>query len=499
MLALILVAVNLLLLSYFLFFAFFNYLYTFASFFYREPEKVPHSGKRIAVVVVSYNESAVLLQTLKACERLAYENKSIIAADDSDDGETFPLLRKWIQEKGGKPLSAAYCAKHYGGAEVWTTPKKEFVLIHRYTKSGFKAGSLRNVQQYLQRQKIQYMYLLDADWLPDRSALSDTLSVLEANDELAFVQTKRLHYNRLQGVLQHAASISEESGYEVEYEGRQVLGHPMLFTGCCTLFRVRAIKDVGGFTSGHLTEDIDLTNRFYLRGWKGAYLSTVANQGEVAPTYRSLIRQQERWAQGTARSLREFFSDVISSVHLSWPERISLLRQNLYYFTAVAIELSLLSAVISVAWLGFAPESYQANLYLYYMSRLSGPYMVLLFVALISNFLPLFVAAVRRRHFRELPYVFFTSWLFWSLLHTYFWANLKGLLGIQSDWFKTPKTAGKKTAADATRLPKKRLVLNVCTLMIFLLLYFFEWQVYGWISPYAYFWVPAMAVGILSS
>lgn len=289
--------------------------------------------------------------------------------------------------------------------------------------------------------------------------------------------------------------MSEESGFEVEYAGRQALGDPILFTGCCTLFRVDAIEDVGGFRSGHLTEDIDLTNRFYLRGWKAAYLPYVSNKGEVAPSYRSLIKQQERWAMGTARTLKEFYKDVINSVHLNWPQRLSLLRQNMYYSTAIAIELSIFTAIISVSWIAFFPESYGANLYLLYMGAIGKPYTVLIFIALMSNFIPILVAVIKRGHLREIPYIFFTSWLSWSLIHTYFWANMKAFLNLKATWFKTPKTNGKKIV-DPTKFSMKRFALNGATLVLFFMIYMTEFYVYGSVSPYAYFWVPAMTVGM---
>jgi cellulose synthase/poly-beta-1,6-N-acetylglucosamine synthase-like glycosyltransferase len=73
----------------------------------------------------------------------------------------------------------------------------------------------------------------------------------------------------------------EEGCYYIDFEGRQVLGHPTLFSGCCTLFRLDAVARVGWFTAGHLTEDLDLTDRLWLDGWKGVYLEDVINYGEV--------------------------------------------------------------------------------------------------------------------------------------------------------------------------------------------------------------------------
>lgn len=494
MLAVSLVIIQVLLLGYFLFFSFFNFLYSFASFFYKRPKGVKPSGKKIAVVIVSFNEKEVILDTLNACKDLNYKNKTIIIADDSKDGETYPMLVNWMKQHGGKKMRKSEVNRLYGDADLWYTPNKEVVVFHRHDNFGFKGGCMRRVDDYIQNQGIEYMYLLDADWRPDPNVLGEALGVLESDENFAFVQTKREHYNRLTGIFQHCASLSEEAEYEVELPGRHVLGHPILFTGCCTLFRIKAIKDAGDFPENHLTEDIDLTNRLYLRGWKAAYVP-ISNYGEVAPSYKSLVKQQERWAQGTARSLKDFFRQVINSVHLNPLERLSLTRQNMYYSTAIAIEISVASAIFAISWMAFFPESYQANLYMLYMSRIAIPFTILLFFALFSNFVPLFISVAKSRHYHEFFYIFFSTWLFWSLLHTYFWANIKGFLGIKSNWFKTPKTSG-KSIKDKTHYSRRRLVLNVMTLLLFLVIYTLEWHVYGWVSPYAYFWVPAMTVGI---
>lgn len=493
--ALVLLIFSVALLGYFLFFAFFNYLYTFASFFYKEPKQVKPSGRKVAIVKVSFNEKEVVVNTLRDCEQITYDNKMIVSADDSTDPETYEELVQWIQEKGGKPLNKTAVKQYHHNADIWVTQKKDFALIHRHENTGFKAGSMKVVEAYLKKQGIEYLYLLDSDWSPEADVIDKAMSVLEADEHLAFVQTKREHFNRLHGTFEHAASLGEESGFEIEYPGRQALRHPILFTGCCTLFRINALDDVGGFLPGHLTEDIDLTNRLYLRGWRGAYIPYATNHGEVAQSYRSLIKQQERWTMGTARTLKEFYRDVINSVHMNWFQRISLLRQNMYYSTAIAIELSILLSVITLVWIAFFPESYQATLYQYYLQRIGTPYTILIFVALISNFLPIVVALIKRKHYRELPYIFVTAWLFWSLVHTYFWANIKGVINKNLTWFRTPKTSGKKMK-DTTPKSNERMIINLATLFLFAVLYYLEWYIYGWISPYAYFWIPAMTVGI---
>lgn len=186
--AIIFVTINILLLGYFLFFAFYNYLYTIASFFYRPPKKVSKlSGNRVAIVKVSFNEKAVLRKTLIDCEEISYPNKVIIAADDSNDGQTYPDIVDWVVKRGGKELSVKQKEKYHPDCNIWTTPKKDFMIIHRNTNEGYKAGNMRLVQKYLYANNIKYMYLLDADWTPDANVVDEALAVLEADPDLAYV------------------------------------------------------------------------------------------------------------------------------------------------------------------------------------------------------------------------------------------------------------------------------------------------------------------------
>jgi len=296
-----LLIVQALLLGLFSFFSFFNYLYGIASLWKSNIRRVKPSGKKVAVVVVAFNEKYVLKNTIKACDSLTYENKITVLADDSTDPEVIESLRNYAKSRGCRLLQNHFFTQeltdkngHIQEApiEIWESP--EFILFHRPANVGFKGGSLKKVCHYLDNRNIDLMYLLDADWHPQSDALERTLEVLEANDNAAYVQTKRVSFPKGMNLFQKYVTLIEEGCYYVDFVGRQNLGHPTLFSGCCTLFRLDAVNRVGGFTPGHLTEDLDLTDRLWLHNWKGIYLEDVINYGEVPFTYDHYRRQQER-------------------------------------------------------------------------------------------------------------------------------------------------------------------------------------------------------------
>src|SRR4030042_2565156 len=444
MLAIVLIILQLILLAYFLFFAYYNFRYSFYSLKKPVIKKCKPGNKKVAIVIVSYNEGDVLKDTISACEDLTYKNKVIICADDSNDNKTFPMLLKIAQNKGAKRL---YDKKYIDQGKTEVYQSKNFALFHRHKNEGFKAGSLKELENYLKANNFKYMYLLDADWKPQPDAIERCLEVIEANKKTAFVQTKRASYHQEKENLQRCLALNEESCYYVDLVGRQNSGDVILFSGCCTLFDLKKLYKAEGFLPGHLTEDIDLTNRFYLMGYKGIYLKYVYNIGDVPHHYSAYRRQQDRWAAGTARTLKEYFWLIVKSKKMNWREKMSMIRQNSYFTTALAIEISILLAFFSVLLLTIKTDSYTATLYLYYINYFAKAYSALLLIALFSNFVPLFVTCSIKKKYKNLFFIPYATWLSWSMLHTYFAANLKGFLNIKQGWALTPKLSLKKRTA----------------------------------------------------
>jgi cellulose synthase/poly-beta-1,6-N-acetylglucosamine synthase-like glycosyltransferase len=389
----------------FVFFSFFNYLYGFAALKRPRVNSVPHSGRRIAVVIVSYNEKHVFPATIESCDALTYPDRLIVLSDDSDDGQIVSTLRQLAISRGCRKTEMQTGAEeeHVGGngtsgpsAEIWESP--QFVYFHRKTNSGFKGGNLREVSRYLRSRGIDLMYLLDADWHPQPDALERSLEALEADARAAFVQTRRITLPKDLGLFQRYVTLSEEGCYYVDFEGRQALGHPILFSGCCTLLRLDAVEEVGGFAFGHLTEDLDVTNRLWLAGWKGIYLGDVTNYGEVPYTYNDFRRQQERWSSGTARCLKEYFWQILRCKHFDWIERLSAIRQNAYFSTSLLTAIAIAQGVVTVLWLTLGVGSYPVEYYLYVVTEWRLPLVAAIYACVFSNFVePLVMILAKKR------------------------------------------------------------------------------------------------------
>lgn len=498
---LLLFSLQLALLACFTFFAVFNYMYALAALRARRVRRVAHSNRTVAVVIVSYNEKHVLPDTIKSCERLAHKNKLILLSDDSDDPEIVEMLAQLAAERGCRlqdPRSAGDESLLSGGdvpVDLWESP--DFVLLHRRSNQGFKGGNLRHVSRYLRSRGIDLVYLLDADWHPQPDAIDLALQALEADDRIAFVQAKRITFQHRLGLFQRYVALSEEGCYYVDFEGRQRAGHPILFSGCCTLMRLDAVEAVGGFAFGHLTEDLDVTNRLWLAGWKGVYCGDILNYGDVPFTYQDFRRQQERWAYGTACCLREYLWSILRSGTLTVWEKLAAIRQNSYFGTSLLTTAAIVQGMGVVLWLALRSGSYATEYYLYLVGQWHTPLAWLVYGCILSNLLePIVMILVKRRRPLDLLHLPMGVWYAWSVLPAYVQGSVKGLLGARTEWFRTPKFV-RGQLGPLSRLPIGARAVNGAVCLLLLAMYFVEGWFFGWRDPFALLLVPAFLLATI--
>ena len=480
------------------FFAFFNYLYAVLAIRKIEPLRVKPSDPVVAIVIVAFNEHFVLPRTILACEALTYANKVIVLADDSTDSGLVSELRSLAISKGCAHAEAAAGLRmlrykdgrtEHVPVDIWESPG--FIYFHRQRNAGFKPGALQQVFRYLSSRGIQTVYLLDSDWRPQTDAIERCLEVLESEDKIAFVQTKRLALETGMNLIQRYVALTEEGAYYVDHHGRQVAGHPILFTGCCSLLRLQAIEQVGGLTPGHLTEDLDLSDSLWVAGWKGVFLDTVSNWGEVPFSYEDFRRQQERWAAGSARALREQFWPIVRTPHLTVFQKLSALRQNVYYMGSVMNALTFALLFVTAVWLLFSRRSPATEYYLYLLQRSSPILPVFTYLCLLSNFAELFVMVLfKKKRYRDLIHLPIATWLAWGTTFTYAVATIKGFTGVYLDWFRTPKFLRGKVLRVSSS-PAWWRVCNGGMATLLGLFYFLHGQGLGWFDPFALLWLPA--------
>src|SRR5665213_1391018 len=237
-------------------------------------------------------------------------------------------------------------------------PGVNLILLRRGDRKGFKAG---NLAFGLAHSDAPYVAIFDADFVPAPDFLRRTVPALLADDGLCFVQARWGHNNRNANWLTRVQGVLLDSHFAVEQEARFRAGMPMSFNGTAGVWNRLAIEQAGGWTGDTLTEDLDLSMRCALSGWRSAMLSGIEVPGELQPSAAAWRAQQARWTKGHAQRARKLLPLVWAStqplgVKLAMTGQMCQFAFYTLAFTSAAISLFMMTVGIkpypAVAYLG---------------------------------------------------------------------------------------------------------------------------------------------------
>ncbi|MDQ7028673.1 MAG: glycosyltransferase [Ardenticatenia bacterium] len=242
----------------------------------------PTSWPQVTVQLPVYNERYVIIRLIDAVARLDYpaDRLEIQVLDDSTDATTRLAARR---------------------VQVWQQRGVNIRLIRRDRRVGYKAGAL---QHGLATASGDLIAIFDADFVPPPDWLRRTVPVLVHHPEVGIVQTRWEHLNADLSALTRAQALALDGHFGVEQPARAHNGLLLNFNGSAGLWRRRCIEEAGGWRSETLSEDLDLSYRAQLRGWRVAYLPDVTAPAEIPPRMTAFKRQQFRWAKGSAQCVR---------------------------------------------------------------------------------------------------------------------------------------------------------------------------------------------------
>jgi cellulose synthase/poly-beta-1,6-N-acetylglucosamine synthase-like glycosyltransferase len=163
--------------------------------------------------------------------------------------------------------------------------------------------------------------VFDADYVPSADFLRLCLRPLLADPRLAFVQARCDFLNAEENRVTHAQQVILESHFAVEQPTRCWAGQILPFNGTCGIWRRAAIEAAGGWHGDTLTEDLDLSYRAQMRGWRALYLVSVAVPGELPNSLASWGQQQCRWNKGFAETARKLLPSIWRS-DLPWVRKL---------------------------------------------------------------------------------------------------------------------------------------------------------------------------------
>ncbi len=222
-----------------------------------------------------------------------------------------------------------------------------FSVLCRGDRAGFKAG---NLAFGLKHSDAPYVAIFDADFVPQADFLRRTVPALLADPGLAFVQARWAHANRARNWLTRAQGVLLDSHFAVEQEARFRAGLPLSFNGTAGVWNRTAIDQGGGWTGDTLTEDLDLSVRCALKGWRSAMVSDLEVPGELPETAAAWRAQQARWTKGHAQCARKLLPRIWSGRLPVWKKFALTLQVCQFAFYTLAA----LSASISLTlmWMG---------------------------------------------------------------------------------------------------------------------------------------------------
>ncbi len=270
---------------------------------------------RITVQLPIYNEKYVIKRLISTVCKLDYPKHllEIQVLDDSTD-ETQNVARNLTQ----KFRNRGFDIKH----------------IHRINRIGFKAGALA---EGLEKAKGDFVAIFDADFIPKPDFLKKTVPYF-INEEIGMVQARWGHINQNYSLLTQIQSVFLDGHFIVEHTARNRSGRFFNFNGTAGIWRKNAIESAGGWQHDTLTEDLDLSYRAQLKGWKFVYVPDVIAPAELPVQMSAYKLQQHRWAKGSVQTAKKLLPRIIKSdlpLKVKWEACIHLVGNFSYLLMTI--------------------------------------------------------------------------------------------------------------------------------------------------------------------
>lgn len=315
-----------------------NYLFKRKGFFSKTVSPALLADDKLPFVTIQlplYNEKYVVERLIDCIAQFNYpkDRFEVQVLDDSND-ETTHLVQGKVDE---------YCRL---GIDVQ--------LIRRDDRTGYKAGALK---YGLSLAKGEYVAIFDADFLPKKDFLRNMIPYMVADPGLGVVQSRWGHINKNYSILTRIQAFVLDAHFIIEQIGRNSASHFINFNGTGGVWRKQCILDAGNWESDTLTEDLDLSYRAQMKGWRFRYFNEVESPAELPATMGALKSQQHRWTKGAAETAVKHLAGLWKSdVKFSTKFHGTMHLLNSSIFVAIIIS-SILSFPVLIIKYNYALET----------------------------------------------------------------------------------------------------------------------------------------------
>jgi beta-mannan synthase len=256
----------------------------------------------VAIQLPMFNERAVCQAIIDCCCELSWEPTKfhVQVLDDSTDSKTRELVDEQVA--------------------LWKERGVSISCLRRTNRQGYKAGAMKEGMDILSKQGYKYVAVFDADFKPQPDFLMRTIPYLEGNPNVGYVQTRWTFTNPGESYLTKAQEVSLNYHMKCEQLTHSATGSFFNFNGTAGVWRLHCIEDAGGWLSRTTVEDMDLSLRAYIKGWKAIFLNDVTCLNEIPASFFAFRKQQHRWTCGPAQLWIKAHKDI-------WSSDLSLFRK----------------------------------------------------------------------------------------------------------------------------------------------------------------------------
>jgi cellulose synthase/poly-beta-1,6-N-acetylglucosamine synthase-like glycosyltransferase len=303
-----------------------SHRYFMAYLYYRHKYDIPtpkgtlEKLPSVTIQLPIFNEMYVVERLVDAVCKIDYPREllEIQILDDSTD-ETCAIAKA--------------CVEKHRAAGV------DVIYLHRDSRRGFKAGAL---EEGLKKAKGELVAVFDADFVASPDFLRKTIPYF-CDPRVGMVQARWEHINRNYSALTQAQSIFLDGHFMIEHTARNRSGRFFNFNGTAGVWRRKTIEDAGGWQHDTLTEDLDLSYRAQLKGWRFVFLNDVVSPAEIPVEMNAFKGQQHRWAKGSIQTARKLLPTILKA---DLPFRVKQeaffhLTNNMAYLLMVVLSLLL--------------------------------------------------------------------------------------------------------------------------------------------------------------
>jgi len=280
------------------------------------------NAPKVTVQLPMFNEMYVAERIIETVAQMDYprDKFQIQVLDDSTD-ETKDIIANKCAEVAARGINIQH--------------------VHRVDRTGYKAGAL---DAAMDKVEGEFIAIFDADFVPSQDFLLRTIPYFNS-DKVGVVQTRWGHLNKDYSLLTELQAFGLNGHFAIEQGGRNASGHYINFNGTAGVWRRATIDDAGGWEHDTITEDLDLSYRAQMKGWRFVYLEEVESPAELPITMSALKSQQHRWMKGGAEVFIKMWKRLATTKGLKIGDRVHglahLFNSSVFVFILILSLLSL--------------------------------------------------------------------------------------------------------------------------------------------------------------